>query len=233
MALPSPATPLPTLQSAKSATYSRQHAALTRQQCNGATHSSATCNAPDYRCAAGMRLQRNYNVGSASRSAPQQRGKSAKLANAATSILAVFRHVARAVARVRAWVCSATRSVPAAGACAAVLSVCTTCRERARCLRESAVTPAAPLPLRAPVRADCDNVPCSRRGSGLGEATHSQQRSSQEHRRSGTDRGLGSCAAQASHVNPDRLRYAPCRPSRTHGHRRAGAGAHRRPPRGS
>ena len=229
MVLPSPATPLPTLQSAKSATYSRQHAALTRQQCNGATHSSATCNAPDYRCAAGMRLQRDYNVGSASRSAPQQRGESAKkLANAATSILAVFRHVARAVARVRAWVCSATRSVPAAGACAAVPSVCTTCRERARCLRESAVSAAAPLPLRAPVRADCDNVPCSRRGSGLGEATHSQQRSSQEHGRSGTDRGLGPCAAEASvacEPRPTSVRAVPAEPSRTHGRARAGADA--------
>ena len=174
-----------------------------------------------------MKLQRNHNVGSPSRSAPQ-RGKSAKLANAATSILAVFRHVARAVARVRARVCSATRSVPAAGACAAVLSVCTTCRERARCLRESAVTPAAPLPLRAPVRADCDNVPCSRRGSGLGEATHSQQRSSQEHGRSGTDRGLGSCAAQASvacEPRPSSVRAVPAEPSRTHGRRRAGADA--------
>jgi hypothetical protein len=52
----------------------------------------------------------------------------------------------------------------------------TTCRERARCLCESAVTPAAPLPLRALIRADRDNVPCNRRGSGLGEATRSNEK---------------------------------------------------------
>jgi hypothetical protein len=180
-----------------------------------------------------MNLHPNYNVGSPSRSAPGH--TKLQLANAFTSILAVFRHVARAVVRVRAWVCSATRSVPAAGACAAVLSVCTTCRERARCLRESAVTPAAPLPLRAPLRADCDNVPCSRRGSGLGEATHSQQRSSQEYRRSGTDRGLGPCAAQASvacEPRPTSVRTVPAEP---HAQPLTGGSgcAHRRPPRGS
>ena len=115
----------------------------------------------------------NSNVGSRSRSAPQH--TKVQLANAVTSILAVF-SAGRTCRRPRTGM-GLQRSMKRADskriACGAIG---TTCRERARCLCESAVTPAAPLPLCALIRADRDNVPCNRRGSGLGEATRSNEK---------------------------------------------------------
>ena len=207
--LPSPAAPLPTLQSAKSATYSRQHAALARQQCNSATHSSATCNAQDYRRAAGMRLQRWVGVTVGTTTYKSAAGKRRYLHRRSISARRTSRRPRTGTGLQRNTQRADDSRRMRCGA------IGTTCRERARCLRESAVTRAAPLPLRAPLRADCDNVPCSSRGSGLGEATRSN-----EARRStaaaAQAAGLGSCAAEAS---------VACEPRPKFGTRRAGRAA--------